>query len=186
MAAGIRDRVVIIGMGCSKFGERWDADAEDLMIEAYVEAIEDAGIEPGQIDAAWFATCQEEISVGKSARPLAAALRLPFIPTTRVENQCASGTEAFRGAAYAVAAGACDIALAVGCEKLKDTGFGGLAQRSMGTVNDLYFANMSAPGTFAQLAEAYRTKHGISRERLKEAMAHISVKSHDNGILNPK
>ena len=177
MAPGIRDRVVILGMGCSKFGERWDCDAEDLMVEAYREALEDAGIEPSQIGAAWFATSLEEQGVGKSAIPLATALRLPYIPVTRVENLCASGTEAFRGAVYAVAAGACDIALALGCEKLKDTGYGGLPQRTRGKVNDLYQANTSAPGSFAQLATAYRSRYGIDRTDLKRSLAHISSKS---------
>jgi acetyl-CoA C-acetyltransferase len=186
MASGIRDRVVILGMGCSKFGERWDADAENLMVEAFSEAQADAGVEVKDIDAAWFSTCQEEISVGKSSIPMATALRLDYIPVTRVENQCASGTEAFRGAVYAVASGASDIALALGCEKLKDTGYGGLAQRTRGKVNDLWWANYSAPGSFAQLAAAYRAKHGIDPADLKRAMAHISVKSHDNGALNPK
>ena len=45
MPAGIRDRVAILGMGCSKFGERWDCDADDLIIEAYEECLKDAGIE---------------------------------------------------------------------------------------------------------------------------------------------
>lgn len=186
MATGIRDRVAILGMGCSKFGERWDCDAEDLMVEAYSEAVADAGIETSDIGAAWFSTALEEQSVGKSAVPLATALRLPYIPVTRVENFCASGTEAFRGAVYAVAAGACDIALALGVEKLKDTGYGGLPQRSRGRVNDLYWANFSAPGSFAQLASAYRAKHGVDAADLKRAMAHVSVKSHANGSLNPK
>lgn len=186
MASGIRDRVAILGMGCSKFGERWDADAEDLMVEAYQEALADAGIETKNINAAWFSTCIEEQSVGKSAVPMAQALRLPYIPVTRVENLCASGTEAFRAAVYAVAAGACDIALALGSEKLKDTGYGGLPQRTRGRVNDQYWANISAPGSFAQLAAAYEAKHEIEHNDLKRAMAHISVKSHANAALNPK
>jgi acetyl-CoA C-acetyltransferase len=186
MAAGIRDRVAILGMGCSKFGERWDASSEDLMQEAYGEALADAGIDPKEIEAAWFSTCFEEQSVGKSAIPAAQALRLPFIPVTRVENQCASGTEAFRGAVYAVASGAADVALAIGSEKLKDTGYGGLPQRSRGVLNSMYWANVSAPGSFAQLASAYRARHGVDAADLKRAMAHISVKSHDNGSLNPK
>jgi acetyl-CoA C-acetyltransferase len=186
MAQGIRDKVVILGMGCSKFGERWDMNADDLMVEAYTEALADAGIETKQIDAAWLGTAIEEQHVGKSAVPLAVALRLPLIPVTRVENFCASGTEAFRGAVYAVASGAADIALALGVEKLKDTGYGGLPQRGRGTVNNMTWPNLSAPGAFAQLAAAYRAKHGSSAEDLKRAMAHISVKSHDNGAKNPK
>lgn len=186
MATGIRDKVALLGMGCSKFGERWNDNAEDLMVESFSEAVADAGIERNQIEAAWFSTAIEEQHVGKSGIPLAMALRLPIIPVTRVENYCASGSEAFRGAVYAVASGACDIALALGVEKLKDTGYGGLPQRSRGALNDMYWSNMSAPGAFAQLASAYQAKHGVSRADLKRAMAHISVKSHANGAKNPK
>jgi acetyl-CoA C-acetyltransferase len=186
MATGICDKVAILGMGCSKFGEHWDKNAEDLVLDAYEECLADAGIETSQINAAWFATAIEEQHVGKSGVPLAVALRLPLIPVTRVENFCASGTEAFRGAVYAVASGAADIALAVGVEKLKDTGYGGLPQRTRGLLNDMINANASAPGAFAQLASAYRAKHGVSAADLKRAMAHVSVKSHANGAKNPR
>ncbi|MEZ5659981.1 MAG: acetyl-CoA acetyltransferase [Burkholderiaceae bacterium] len=186
MAKGIRDKVAILGMGCSKFGEHWDKDAPDLMVDAFEEALADAGVGRQQIEAAWLGTAIEEQHVGKSGVPLAAALRLPFIPVTRVENYCATGTEAFRGACYAVASGAVDIALALGVEKLKDTGYGGLPQRTRGSVNDLFWANISAPGSFAQLAAAYRAKFGTQAHDLKRAMAHISVKSHDNATRNPK
>lgn len=186
MATGIKDKVAIIGMGCSKFGERWDADLEDLIVEAYQECIADAGIGTDRIEAAWLATAIEEIHGGKGALPLSFALRLPNIAVTRVENFCASGSEALRGATYAVASGACDIALALGVEKLKDTGYGGLPQRGRGMLNQMWWANYSAPGAFAQLAAAYRRKHGIDAGDLKRAMAHVSVKSHQNGSKNPK
>ncbi|NLF12783.1 MAG: acetyl-CoA acetyltransferase, partial [Anaerolineaceae bacterium] len=124
MATGIRDKVVIVGMGCTRFGERWESGAEELMVEAFEEAITDAGIDRGEIQAAWFGSCMEEVNVGKSALPLSLTLRLPLMPVTRVENFCATGTEAFRGACYAVASGAYDVALAMGVEKLKDIGFG--------------------------------------------------------------
>src|SRR5499425_1231960 len=186
MPRGIKDKVAILGMGCSQFGERWETEASDLMVEAFTEALADSGIETKQIDAAWLATAIEEQHVGKSAVPLAVALRLPYIPVTRVENYCASGTEAFRGAVYAVASGAADVALALGVEKLKDTGYGGLPQRSRGVLNNMTWPNLSAPGSFAQLAAAYRAKHRVEPKLLKRAMAHISVKSHANGARNPK
>ncbi len=186
MAAGIKDKVAILGMGCSRFGERWDCGAEELMVEAFGEAIADAGIDVTQIDAAWFSTHFEEINVGKGGLPLSIALRLPNIAVTRVENFCASGSEAFRGAVYAVASGAADIALALGVEKLKDTGYGGLPAGGGGTLSPQWSANGSAPGNFAQLASAYRAKHGVSRDDLKRAIAHVSVKSHANGAKNPK
>ncbi|MCK9284316.1 MAG: acetyl-CoA acetyltransferase [Rhodocyclaceae bacterium] len=186
MAAGIRDRVAILGMGCSRFGERWSDNAEDLMLEAFNEALGDAGIEKSQIEAAWLGVCLEENNVGKTSGPLAQGLRLPYIAVSRVENACATGTEALRGAVYAVASGACDIALALGVEKLKDTGYGGLPSRTRGVVPDLWQPNGSAPGAFAQLAAAYQAKYGIKAEDLKRAMAHVSVKSHDNAARSPK
>jgi acetyl-CoA C-acetyltransferase len=186
MASGIKDRVAILGMGCAKFGERWDADAETLMVEAFQECIADAGIEVSQIGAAWLGVGFDAQNIGPSGIPLAMALRLPNIAVTKVENYCASGTESFRGAVYAVASGACDIALAMGVEKLKDTGYGGLPVRTRGTSYDMVNVTGSAPGFFAQLASAYRAKHGVAPEELKRAMAHVSVKSHANGAKNPK
>ncbi len=186
MATGIKDKVVVLGMGCSRFGERWDCDAADLMAEAFQECLADAGIERKQIEAAWQGTGIDAFNVGAGALPLSMALRLPNIPVSKVENYCASGTEAFRGATYAVASGACDIALAMGVEKLKDVGYGGLPQRTRGLTNDLFFPNLSAPGAFACLANGYRAKYGIPRQDLKRAMAHVSVKSHANATRNPK
>lgn len=188
MATGIKDKVAIIGMGCTKFGERWDVGAEELMVEAFMECIADAGLEKNDIEAAWLGTCMDEVNIGKTAMPLATTLRLPMIPVTRVENYCATGTEAFRGACYAVASGAYDICLALGVEKLKDAGYGGLPNpgSTAGTLLWQWWPNISAPGSFAQLASAYTAKHNVSDQDLKRAMAHISVKSHDNGLLNPK
>ncbi|WP_456330060.1 acetyl-CoA acetyltransferase [Archaeoglobus sp.] len=184
----IRDKVAIIGMGCSKFGERWDVGFEDLALEAFNEALDDASIELKDIQAAWLATCFDEVMCGKSALPIANALKLPFIPVTRVENFCASGSEALRGAVYAVASGACDVALAIGVEKLKDTGYGGLPEFGtvMGTKNRLTFPNVTAPGAFAMLATRYFSEYGLSPEKGKEILARISVKSHHNGAMNPK
>src|SRR3546814_5428684 len=93
--------------------------------------------------------CSSDL-VGNSALPLAHALRLETIPVSRVENMCATGTEALRAAVYAVASGAIDFGLALGVEKLKDTGYGGLPLRTKGLANDLWMPYGSAPGTFAQ------------------------------------
>lgn len=186
MATGIKDKVAIIGMGCSRFGERFDAGTHDLMAEAFDEALQDAGIERKQIQAAWFGSCLDQINIGNSAVPASLALRLDGIPFSRVENMCATGTEALRGAAYAVASGAVDIALAIGAEKLKDTGYGGLPPTYKGTLNDLWLPLGSAPAGFAQLADGYRTRYGISKQDLKRGIARVSWKSHQNGALSPK
>ena len=108
--SGIKDRVAVIGMGCSKFGERWDSSSSDLIVEAAYEAFEDAGIESKDVQAAWLGT----VGSFRTGQPLAAALKLDYIPITRVENACATATDAFRNACYAVAAGIYDIVLAVG------------------------------------------------------------------------
>ncbi|WP_342806296.1 acetyl-CoA acetyltransferase [Alteromonas sp. M12] len=186
MAAGIKDKVAILGMGCTKFGERWDASPEDLMVEAFNEAMQDAGIGLDRLDAAWFSTHMDDVGTGRGGTPMSIALRLPNIGVTRVENFCAGGSEAFRAASYAVASGACDIALAVGVEKLKDTGYGGLPLPSIGTLIPQWYPTVSAPANFAQLASAYQAHHKVDPALLKRAIAHVSVKSHANGAKNPK
>jgi acetyl-CoA C-acetyltransferase len=186
MAGGIRDKAVIVGMGCTRFGERWDMSSDMLMVEAFQEALADAGLERDAIQAAWLGSALDDVNVGNSAIPLAIALRLRPIPVTRVENMCATGTETLRAAVYAVASGAVDVALALGVEKLKDTGFSGLPIRTKGLVNDLWMPYGSAPGTFAQLAGAYGARHSIAPGDLKRAMAHVSWKSHQNGALVEK
>lgn len=187
MADGIRDKVVVLGMGCSVFGERWEDDSSDLLLEAYQECIADARIEKKDIQAAWIGNHIDEVNIGKGGCYLANTLHLPFIPVTRVENFCASGTEAFRGACYAVASGAYDIVLAAGVEKLKDVGYGGLPDSPIfGQLARLINPNATAPGMFAQLATAYASRFNLPMERIKEAITHISWKSHQNGSKNPR
>jgi len=182
----IRDKVAIIGMGCTKFGELWDKSVDDLITEATYEACEDAGVDLRDIEAAWLGT----VFSGQTALSLSAPLKLQYIPVTRVENMCATGTEALRGAAYAVAAGVCDLALAVGVEKLKDTGWTGVqpanvvGRTSMGTAGTEL--ELSPPGIFALLASGYFQKYGLAPEEGKKLLARIAVKNHHNGSLNPK
>jgi acetyl-CoA C-acetyltransferase len=181
----IKDKVAIVGMGCTKFGERWDKGVEDLIVEAAYEAFEDAGIEPKDIQAAWIGT----VFSGISAITLS-PLQLQYIPMTRVENMCATGSEALRAATYAVAAGVVDIALAVGVEKLKDSGATGLKGPSI--VGDNQDASSgigpgySAPASFAYLATRYFHDYNIKPEEGKRLLAQIAVKNHHNGSLNPK
>ena len=122
MSKSLKDRIAVIGMGCTRFGERWDRSAEDLMIDAASDAIASVpGLRKDDIEAYWVAT----LASGHSGLMLSRALKVDR-PVTRVENFCASGSEAFRNAAFAVAAGVYDVAMAVGVEKLKDSGYSGL------------------------------------------------------------
>jgi acetyl-CoA C-acetyltransferase len=181
----IKDRAAIVGMGCTRFGERWDMGVEDLIVEAAYEAFEDAGIGPKDVQAAWIGTVQS----GFSSITLS-PLGLQYIPMTRVENMCATGTEAFRAATYAVLAGVCDIALAIGVEKLKDAGATGVKGPSV--IGDNLDgsagigAGYSAPASFAYLAARYFHEYKLAPEEGKRLLAEIAVKNHYNGSLNPK
>ena len=186
MAEGIKDKLAIIGMGCVKFGENWNQSAADMIIDAVYEAYEDAGIEPKDIQAAWIGTTQ----AGVRGSQLAVPLKLEYIPISRLENACATGTDAFRNACYGVAAGAYDVTLAVGVEKAKDTGFSGLETTysrhiSQGTwLDPEVFVGM--PAQFALAATRYFYRYGLSYEEGKRTLAKISVKSHHNGTFSPK
>jgi acetyl-CoA C-acetyltransferase len=178
---GIRDRVAIVGMGCTPFGEHWDKSADDLLIDAAEQCFASTpGIEKEDVDAYWLGT----MGSGQSGLTLSRPLALDYKPVTRVENFCATGSEAFRNACYAVAAGAYDRVMAVGVEKLKDSGVSGLvigAPPSDGTNPDL-----TAPAVFSFLAPAYANKYGVDDATMKEAMTHIAYKNHANGAKNPR
>ncbi|MCJ7743630.1 MAG: acetyl-CoA acetyltransferase [Dehalococcoidales bacterium] len=176
----IKDRVAIVGMGCCKFGERWDAGPEDLLVESCFEAFEDAGIEPKDIQAAWFGTTQ--LATGQ---PLAQALKLEYIPITRIENACATATDALMNACFAVAAGVYDIVLVAGVEKLKDSGVGYLTGGG-GQPSSQIAAAAPPPVQFALAANRYFHQYGLSYEEGKRLLAMIDVKNHHNGSLNPK
>jgi acetyl-CoA C-acetyltransferase len=183
----IRDKVAIIGMGCTKFGEHWNKSVDDMVIDAAYEALEDAGIERQDIQAAWLGT---SIS-GTSGVCLSAPLKLQNIPVTRVENACATGTEAVRGACYALIARAYDIVLALGVEKLKDSGLSGLPNLSspvgaVGVMHPVIGAIHTAPGNFALAATHYFHHYGLSGEEGRRTIAKIAVKNHRNGSLHPK
>lgn len=178
----IKDKVAIIGMGCVKFGENWGKSLDDMIVDAAYEAYEDAGIEPKDIQAAWWGTC----FAGQTGQILASPLKLKYIPVTHVENACATGSEAIRGACYAVASGAADIVLALGAEKLKDTGFMGLPQTRPIATWSYRLTSQTPPAVFAMMATGYFAKYGLSHEEGKRIMAHIAVKNHYNGSLNPK
>jgi acetyl-CoA C-acetyltransferase len=178
----IKDKVAIVGMGCVKFGENWGQSLDDMIIDAAYEAFEDAGIEPKDIEAAWWGS----VFAGESGSIMSTPLKLAYIPVTRVENQCATGSEAIRGAAYAVAAGVYDIVLAVGAEKLKDTGYSGLPQtRPVATWSYRLTTQTPAAG-FAMMATGYFAKYGLDFEEGKKLLGRIAVKNHHNGSLNPK
>ncbi|STZ62145.1 acetyl-CoA acetyltransferase [Mycolicibacterium tokaiense] len=178
MSGSLRDRIAIVGMGCTKFGENWDSSADDMMIDAVHRALSSVeGLAKSDVEAFWFST----LSTGHSGLPLAKALKVEA-PVTRVENFCASGSEAFRNAAFAVAAGVYDVAMAVGVEKLKDSGFSGLTLAEAPSDNTA--AEISNPAAYAMLPAAYSEHYGVDSDKLREALTHIAWKNHSNGARN--
>jgi acetyl-CoA C-acetyltransferase len=171
--------VAIIGVGCTKFGDNFDLSYEEMAAEAAFQALNDARLEPERIEAAWLGTFSPGQGHGKASVSLADAIRLYDKPITRVENFCATGTDAFRNAAMAVAAGIYDVALVLGVEKLKDRAARGLTSEG----NHAYQHDGStAPGIFALSATRYLERFQVGRDSL----AKVAVKNHHNGTLNPK
>lgn len=177
---GIRDRVAIVGMGCTNFGEHWDKSTDDLLIESSSAALTSAGVALGDIDAFWLGT----MGSGFSGLTLSRPLKIQYKPVTHVENYCATGSEAFRNACYAVASGAYDVAMAIGVEKLKDSGYSGLV--ISGPADDGTGSSATAPSSFSLLVPAYAEKYGVDEATLKEVLTRIAWKNHRNGALNSR
>src|SRR3954447_9885808 len=156
---GIRDRVAIVGMGCTRFAEHFDKSADDLMREATTEAFTGAGVTKDDVDAYWLGTAQS----GMSGITLSRALQLQDKPVTRVENYCATGSEALRQAAYAVASGAYDVAMAVGVQKVKASGCQGHSACTIPSAGPT--SPLAQAGSFSMVAPAYAEKYGVPMEQ---------------------
>ena len=177
---GIRDKVAIIGMGCTNFGEHWNKSTDDLLIDSSSAALASAGIALDDVDAFWLGT----LGSGLSGLTLSRPLKIQHKPVTHVENYCATGSEAFRNACYAVASGAYDVVMAIGVEKLKDSGYSGLVVSA--PASDGTQATVTAPASFSLLAPAYANKYGVDEAELKDVLTRIAWKNHRNGALNSR
>jgi acetyl-CoA C-acetyltransferase len=177
---GIRDKVAIVGMGCTAFGERFDQGLDDLIVDASNQAFSGAGVDKEIVDAYWFGTAQSAMSGMSLARPL----QLHGKPVTRVENYCATGSDALRQAAYSVASGAYDMAMAVGAEKVKDSGYAGL--NAFPVPNDGTARTLTAAAMFSMVAPAYAKKYGVDDTEIKDVLSRIAWKNHYNGARNPR
>ncbi len=176
MKDAIRDKVAVVGVGCSAFGERWDASPEDLIVEAAYEAYADAGIDdPQRVLEAVFCGA---VYPSRGTAEVAESLKLFGRPVSLVQNYCATGTDAFRYGVLSIAAGLYDTVLVVGFDKPKDRGVSGPSVNLTGV--------RGLPATpaawFSLCAARYFETYGASREDL----ARIAVKNHHNGTLAPK
>jgi acetyl-CoA C-acetyltransferase len=179
-STGIRDRVAIVGMGCTPFGELWGKSTDDMLTDAAMEAVGSAGVPFDAIDAFWLGT----MSSGQSGITLSRPLKIGYKPVSRVENFCATGSEAFRNACYAVAAGAYDLVLAIGVEKLKDSGYSGLT--GIRAVGDGTNAALTSPAAFSFLVPAYCHKYGVDPDEMGAVLNRIAWKNHRNGAVNER
>ncbi len=175
--------VAVIGIGMTKFGELWERSFRDLFVEAARAAMLDAGVE--RLDSMYIGCMSGGLFAGQEhiGSLMADYLGVAPVPATRVETACASGGAAVRSAFIEVASGMSDIVLAGGVEKMTDVD-GAAATYALATAADAEyegFQGATFPGLYALMARAHMERYGTTSEML----AHVAVKNHDNGSLNP-
>ncbi|MHA1750858.1 MAG: hypothetical protein ACTSXT_17120, partial [Candidatus Helarchaeota archaeon] len=186
----MRGKVAIIGAGLIKFGELFDKSYYDLIgmaANACIDSV-DKGIDiEKEVEAAWIGTCMGGISAQRDVLSGAGLITaLPYLklkPVTRVENACATGSDAFRNAAFAVASGVYDVAIAVGAEKMREKEPQNFLRYVAGREQVLN-RGLIAPSYFAMYANAWAKKYA-SDEKLRTYMSKVAVKNHHNGSLCP-
>ena len=176
---GIKDKVAISSIGSTPFREHWDKSRDDLVIDATKQTLDGVNLASEDIDAYWIGTAQS----GMSGLTLSMPLKLEGKPVTRVENFCATGSEALRQACYAVASGAYDTAMAVGVEKVKDSGYQGLNAFPIPTAGTN--RTLTAAAMYSLVLPAYAKKYGVDEGELRMVVAKIAEKNHFNGARNP-
>jgi len=179
--------VSIIGVGCTRFGERWDVSLRDMVGEAGVMAIEDAEIAGEEIDALFVGNMSagrfvEQEHIGALIADCAGLSRL-HIPSTRVEAACASGGLALRQAVLAIASGYHDIVIAAGVEKMTDVSSGSAADALASAADREWecFLGATFPALYAMIAKLHMRRFGTTHEQ----MAEVAVKNHHHACLNP-
>ncbi|MDG6229495.1 MAG: beta-ketoacyl synthase N-terminal-like domain-containing protein, partial [Candidatus Thermoplasmatota archaeon] len=179
--------VVVIGIGLTKFGELWEQSLRKLIAEAGAKAILDSGVEGKDIDAMYVGSMSAGRFVGQEHVGALVADAAGFshlhIPSTRVEGACASGGLAFREGYLSIASGMNDVVVVGGVEKMMDVG-GGAATETLATAADQEweaFFGATFPGLYAMIAARHMKEYGTTKEQL----AHVAVKNHRNGAMNP-
>ncbi len=180
--------VAVIGVGQTKFG-RTDRTCIELFAEAAHQAMDDAGVSPKEIEGLWIGNCFAQNYEGAMniAPHLAWEIGAKTAPAFRLEGACTSGTYAFILAWNAVASGLYDIVITGGTERALIAGTP-YATRTFAMGDELYGSNTGStfPGVFASASTMYSRKYGIPLEKLREMMAHVSIKNHAHGARNPK
>lgn len=177
-------RISIIGSGHSKFG-RLECNLEEMIVEVTREAVEEAGIDPADIDAVFLGHFNSGMVTDGFASSLIhqAYPELRFKPAMRAENACASGSAAIHAGMNSIQAGKSKTVLVVGAEKMthRSTEDVTHALAGAGYQNDEGERKLSFPQVFGVAARDYTSRYGSPLD----AMAHISVKNHGNAMRNP-
>ncbi|GAA0583910.1 acetyl-CoA acetyltransferase [Craurococcus roseus] len=175
----------IVGWAHSPFGKLDEPDLESLLARVGRAAIEDAGIEPSEVDAGFVGVFGEGFTPQgfPSSLVLQSIPELRFKPITRFENACATGSAAIHGALDFLAAKRGRFALVLGAEKMTATpgpkvGDILLSASYRKTEQDI---RGGFAGVFARIAESYFQRHGDQ----SDALAAIAAKNHKNGVDNP-
>jgi acetyl-CoA C-acetyltransferase len=178
------ESVCILGAGSTKYGKLNESIIE-IALTASVDAIESAGISPGDIQAGYisnvFGVADKQVHM---APVIMSNLGISHVPGLTIESACGSGSVMFREAFANIRAGFYDCVLALGVEKVTHTGTNE-STTLFSYCSDFFYEGgngASFPGLFASIARAYMTKYKANEEDL----AHVAVKNHENGLLNPK
>ncbi len=174
--------VFILGIGQTPVGEHWDLSLRDLGAMAIRDAMADAQVEQagGLYVGNMLGGCvngQENV-----ATLLADAAGLLPIEAWKVEAACASGGMAVRAAALAVAAGACDVAVAVGIEKMTD-GAATDVSAGLATASDQDY-EASHGLTFVALSALMMQRYMHETGHTREDFAPFAVNAHKNAVTN--
>jgi acetyl-CoA C-acetyltransferase len=177
-------RVAIVGVGQTKFDRRPDASIREIAFEAFREALEDAGIMRGEIEASIICSATHYDKQRTPAGVIAEYLGLNPQPTYNVEAVCASSGVGVRNAWALISSGLHDIVAVVGFQKMTELRSDEI-QEVMGRSGDVMWESPfgpTMPAYFAMYANAHKNKHGTSDEQL----AKVAVKNRFYGARNPK
>ncbi len=177
--------VRVAGTGVTPFGADPERTSRDLFAAACIEAFADSDVPREDVEAVFYGNFMGEVAENQGHYgPLMAEAAGVDAPATRYEAACASSGAAIRDAVYRIRAGAADVVLVGGSERMTNLGTAGATEALAIAADDLWEvrAGMTFPGAYALMAQAYFEEYGGDHEDL----AHIAVKNHKHAVPNEK
>jgi acetyl-CoA C-acetyltransferase len=181
--------VLLTGWGHSRFGKLTEETLESLIVQVAIEAIGTAGIEAGQIDEIYLGQFNSGMMplAFPSSLALQVSAQLANVPSTRVENACASGSAAFQQGTKSLLAGTAKTVLVIGAEKMTHAGADVVGAALLGADYDMAgkASTTGFTGLFAEVAKHYGKRYGDGNGKLGDVLGTIAAKNHRNGVDNP-